>query len=547
MMTRRQLLHLTGSGVVGLALAACAPITPPATPAPAKAAAKPAAPTAGATAPTTVAAAPKPTAAAAPAAPAPKRGGTLTMTHPGDIRDFDGHGLWLRSWPIMGQIYNTLLRLDPKLDPQPELAESWKLAEDGRSITLQLRKGVKWHGGRELTAEDVTANVARVQEPATASQLRPLAQEIAAVETPERHTVILTYKRPHLAVFDLLDSMQLVDPEAFGDVKTRGVGTGPFKFAAWDPGNLVRLVRNPEYWRSGYPLLDEIVVQAANDRESMAVALEAKAVHLIEQPTHQAVARFRNSPGLEVVAVEQWGLAQDMIMNLRRPPFDKPDVRQAINHAVNRQRFVDIALGGLGIAACLPIPQSSWAYDPELARACEFDVEKSRQLLAQAGLPDGFQATFLARGNSQPQVQLGQILQADLARINVRIRVETLEDAVHEQALSSQNFDVAAHEYGRANKDPDTLFRTTSAWRSTNTYSGFEFPEYPQRIDAASATADRAQRTRAYRDLFSYILQGPATLTVAGRYFTFAHLASVRDFAYNLDGMELLERTWIAD
>ncbi len=554
--SRRKILRLLGStAILGLA-SACAPIAPPrptaapadssqaqkaapAAPAPA-APAKPAAPVAQ---PAATPAPAKP--AAAPATPAPKRGGTLKMMHPGDVRDFDGHGLWLRSWPIMGQLYNTLLRLDAKLDPQPELAESWKLADDSKSVTLKLRAGVKWHSGRELVAEDVKANIERIQVPATASQMRPLAQGIGSIGTPDKTTVVLNFNRAHLAVFDLLDSMQLVDPEGFGEVKSKGVGTGPFKFAEWQPGNLVRMVRNPDYWRAGYPLLDEIVVQAANDLESMAVSLEAKAIHLVEQPTPQSVARFKSSPDLKVVAIEQWGLAQDMIMNLRRPPFDKPEVRQAINHAVNRPRFVEIALSGLGVPSCLPIPQGSWAWDAALAGSCAYDLDKAKQLLEKAGVGGGFEASFIVRGNSQPQVQLGQILQGDLAKIGVKIKVETLEDAVHEKSLTDGNFDFAAHDYGRANKDPDTLFRATSAWRPTQTYSGFEFQEYKDKIDAGSATSDRAKRKDAYRDLFGYILQGPATLSIAGRFFLFAHTTALQDFAHNLDGMELLERAWL--
>lgn len=535
--SRRIALGWLISGVAGATLA-CSPSAPPAPAKPDSAPAKtePAKP---------AVAAPVQQPAATKAPAAPRKGGVFKMIHPGDVRDFDGHGLWGRSWPIMRQLYNTLVRLNPKLEPQPELAESWKMADDGKSITLQLRPGVKWHSGRELVANDIKLNIERVQEPKTVSQLRPLAQGINGIDIPDPRTVVLRFNRAHLAVFDLLDSMQVVDPAGFATLSTKGAGTGPFKFAEWQPGTVVKLVRNPDYWRQGYPLLDEVEIRAASDAEQMSLALETKTVHMIERPTPRSITRFKRGSDIKLVTVDQWSGAFDMIMNLGRPPFDKAEVRQAINHAVNRPRFVDVVLADGGTVSCLPIPKGAWAWDEELSKRCEFNLDKARELLTKAGVGGGFETSFIVLADSPAQIQLGQILQDDLAKINVKIKVTPLEAPVHEKSLSERNFDFAAHEYGRANKDPDTLFRTTSAWRSTNTYSGFEFPVYQQKIDAASASPDREKRKAAYRDLFDYILQGPATLSVAGRYSVFAHLPNVRDFEFTLDAMPILERTWL--
>ena len=394
MTSRRRALQFLGAGSSAFLLAACGAAATPVSQAPTAAPAAPAAPTPPAAAPTTAAAPAKPTVVSVPAPTAasasgtPKMGGMLRTIQAGDLSSIDGHyyttGNGLSAWIV----YETLTQYDDNLKPQPSLAESWDQNADATQIKLNLRKGVQFHSGREMTSDDVIFNLNRILDfKLTAGIITGFVPPETTWSNPDKYTVVLNAKQPWAAVFDFLQVLNIMDKEtAEGpDVKTKAVGTGPFTFQEWVQGDHVTYGKNKNYWQSGVPYFDGITLAFAKDQQAMVAQYEAGAADFVLAPPLRDYIRLTadsQNQGLELPNPAAFWMLQP---NSTRPPMDDKRVRQALNYALNRQRMIDTVLLGTTKAQDLPWPTQSPASQPEKNGLITYDLDKARSLLQQAG------------------------------------------------------------------------------------------------------------------------------------------------------------------
>jgi peptide/nickel transport system substrate-binding protein len=571
-LSRRQAVRLlTGFGVGSVSLvAACAPIEPAGVAKPTAAPAKPTAAPAEATKPSAAsqpaAPAAKPAeskpaegkpAAAPPAGPAgasaptaaPQRavktGGTLTIAAQSDVINFDAHALPAANRPIFQQIFSPLIRYDANLKPQPELAESWEVSPDSLTITMKLRKGVTFHSGRDFTAEDVLWNLKRLQDPAVAANSRVLATAIKDAQALDPHTVRFGFERPTPGIFDLFDLFYVMDREVT-DVKSQGAGTGPFKVAAWNPGDQLRMVRHDGYFKPGLPRLNEIVVKAVPDAAGRIVNLESGAVDLVLQPLNNDFTRLKQAGKFQTPSGADGNVVLDFIMNVSQKPFDDRRVRQAFNLAVDRQRVLDRVYSGVGELACIPFPKHSFAYDQASASSCRFDLDGAKKLLTEAGYGDGIDVEAILDSSQAAWRQFAEIYQSDLAKIGVRMKLTVQEPPQYRQNTFNHRFQCAFHNFGRANKDPDGLFRIAVAWYPTpEGFSTFTSPEYARLVGEAGSTMDQAKRKELYAQIMKLIVEESFVLSIVSLPQIWAVAPQVRELAWNLDGHEILEGVWL--
>ncbi|MGH2363736.1 MAG: ABC transporter substrate-binding protein, partial [Chloroflexota bacterium] len=209
---------------------------------------------------------------------APRAGGTLRMGVLGDPRALDPHIAGIFG-DVITPMFDRLIVYDEKLNPQPSLAESWDAATDLRQIKLSLRKGVQFHTGREMTADDVKWNYTRIKtDPAVAiTGLPAQAAQITTIDTPDKYTLVINSDTPYPGVWDFLALALIQDPvTAQGpDAKTKIVGTGAFKFVEWVQGDHISIAKHTSFWRSGLPYLDGVRMQIFKDPQAMISALEA--------------------------------------------------------------------------------------------------------------------------------------------------------------------------------------------------------------------------------------------------------------------------------
>ena len=578
---RRFLLVVTSTAGVGLA-AACAPISPPAPAAtsapsapaaaasPATAAAPPAtskpiapvaaaspaavaspvaavaspgaSPVASAPGASPVAAAPKPSTAN----PNAKKGGTLTFARTADINSFNPTMLQPGHYPFLRALYNTPVRYDQTLNPQADLAETFELSPDGKTFKMTLKKGVQFHSGRELTAEDVAFTIDWFRDPKNSSPVRSAVDLVKKVDTPDKYSVTLGFDAPNPGIYDMLDLLFIVDKGSVDQFANAGNGTGPFKLAQYTPGDMARFVPNPNYFESGKPYLNEYVVKVTPDAQTMAIQLESGATDVIWIPNYNDLvrlgqdARFQTSPGAPGAFF--W----DVAVNTSVPDLSDKRVRQAISYVIDRERYAKTIMLGLVPPTSLNVPQTSWAYFKDLEGAHARNIDKAKQLMADAGKSAGFDLVLLTSSKRAAGMgELAQILQNDLAQINIRAKIEDVEVAVYEPRSRESQFDLSCHSYGRANKDPGTLYTGAIAWFPKGSWTKIDDPAYAAQIQKAGSLVDRAARIPEYRKLQEYVLDQSFTIPVCEQPRAFAWNKKVQDFAVTLDNIPYVGDIWL--
>jgi peptide/nickel transport system substrate-binding protein len=511
-MDRRTLVKLFVGGAGASVLAACgvapqAPSAPPTTaPAPAAAGAATAVPTAAAAKPAaTVVAAPT----APPAAAQPKRGGSLRQGNALEIVTLDpmlkvgNDAVWLG-------VYDRLSAFDDNLKPQPMLAESWESNADSTQYKFNLRKGVQFHSGREMTSDDVKYSLERAANPKVAAgQYAGMAAWYSAVETPDKYTAIFKSDIPRPTIFDLLEFMNICDKDTLEgpDAKTTAVGTGPFKFVEWIPGDHVTLARNPNYWISGRPYLDEIRIPIFRDQQAMATSLEAGAIDVALRPNLVDFNRLKTDSRYLASSDPISGAHFEAGVNLTQPPFDNKQVRQALSYAVDRKRFVDTILGGVGQAESLPWSPSQLAYDAARQNYFAFDLDKARSLLADAGVT-GLEFDYLPNPINDQTTGFGQIYQSDLAKIGVKLNIKNLDGATWLDQVNNRKYNGIYFATGTYfNLSPSTALTNGKAFNPSNNNSGYTSEKYAALITAGASETDPAKLKEIYNQLNDILLE----------------------------------------
>jgi peptide/nickel transport system substrate-binding protein len=507
-MQRRRLLQLIGAGVgLGL-LAACAQATPT-TPT-----AAPGQPPAG------------PSGAGAPTAGQPRAGGTLVFGQNVEIAGggqagaspLDGQNISPAPLSATWLGYDTLMRYDEQNKPQPMLAESWDLSSDYRKIKLNLRKNVQFHTGRELTSEDVKYNLLRVRQPNVGAQFNNMSRWWTTIDTPDKYTVELSSDQPRPAMFDLFEAMNMVNPDITEQpdlvVKTSG-STGPFKFVEYIQGQHIRWVKNPSYWQAGRPYLDEVQIKFIGDAQSMVVQLETGALDAMDSPPLRDANRLKQDARYRVLVNELSGQYWVLVLNTTMGPTQNVKVRQALNYAIDRKRFIEASLNGVGEPENLPwLPQSP-AYDEARRAKYSFDLDRAKALLAEAGT--GPVAVEFVYNSVVPEIaSFAQLYQADLARIGVTLTLKGVERAVYNDLAAKFQYGLLMSSSGFANMDPATLPLLSRYWDPNNNLAGMnDNAPYKQVVGAVSTEPDAGRRKALLTELNDVILDQSFSIPVA--------------------------------
>ncbi len=269
---------------------------------------------------------PKPGAVLAASTPANvtiKRGGILRAAQIYDIQPNAPHTTTENSQMLYAQLMDPLLRFDHEMKPKPVLAESWEFSKDYKTLTLRLRPNVKFHNGRAFEANDVVRNIQNVLDPKTGSQMLAPAQIISEMRTPDKRTVVLSLKRPSPSFLDLFETLFFVDMDGIADVRAgkRIVGTGPFEWVEWRPGEVFKAKRFDGYW-NGPVALDGFEVRVSGDMESMLVSLEAGAIDMAVNPTQKDIPRLRSNKNISVLVSETGFLVYYIGANVATKPLD---------------------------------------------------------------------------------------------------------------------------------------------------------------------------------------------------------------------------------
>ncbi len=322
-----------------------------------------------------------------------------------------------RAIAVKMNIFDSLLRQNPQtLELEPGVAESWSVSTDGKVLTFRLRRGVRFHHGREMTAEDVKYSLERILLPEMGSPfiraydrivgakefIAKQATEVTGIKVLDRYQLQITNSVVD-ATFPLTLSSLFVVPqdeaERLGrEFGQRPVGSGPFVFVSWSRDDSLLLKENPSYWE-GRPFISALEFRIIPDPATRQAEFETGRLDfmLLEDPTYR---RYAEDPQWQPYVVEVAELfTRHMGLNTTKPPLNDVRVRQAINYAIDKATTVRTVLQGKAFVATGVFPPSLAAYSPTL-RGYEYNPQRAKELLAQAGLANGFDMDL--NGSSTP-------------------------------------------------------------------------------------------------------------------------------------------------
>ncbi|MCJ8500245.1 ABC transporter substrate-binding protein [Desulfatitalea alkaliphila] len=452
------------------------------------------------------------------AAAEPQYGGTYRI-HSTPIRSLDPH-METASQTTMVTVNtnNGLLCFSPDMTGvEPDLAESWRQIDD-LTYEFKLHKGVRFHdvppvNGRELTAADVKYSIERIAGMhGRASDFKHsyyFEGKIDSIETPDDHTVIIKTKKPYAAFLKYIASpwSAIVAKEVveqFGDLKRHAIGTGPFILKEYVMGSHVTLVKNPDYFKAGKPYLDGIHIRIMTDPSSVVSAFIAGRLDGAQVTYHFMPTIKKQVPDTIVEQLEgtyMWTLrCPPWIEGVKplQPPFDKPEVRQAIAMAIDKQRLLELAWGGFGKTQVGPVPSAA-IYSLSQEDQVPYDPEKAKALLAQAGYPDGFSAELMT-WNLSYMTQPAQILQQMLKEVGIEIKLNLLEFAQYFNRAYRFDYEMALH-LMTAGVDPEEWLIPYYGKVEEATYYKWSNPELWDMIDRQQHIMDPAQRETLIKEI----------------------------------------------
>jgi peptide/nickel transport system substrate-binding protein len=388
-------------------------------------------------------------------------------------------------------MYDTLLWYDRELQPRPRLATSWQWSENFDLLTLKLRDDVKFHTGRRFTSADAKFNLEAVRDLALGSQWLNYAKEMQ-IETPDPATLVIHYPGPRKSSFDALAGTFMADPQTLDQTRTGSnfVGTGPFRFKEWAPGDHLTVVRNPDYWQAGKPYIDEIDLQIVADAQSGVVRLESGAVDWLRGVPEHDAARLQSAQGYDVLLSANGSSFWYLGLDVSVPALADKRVRQAFAYALDRSRIVDSVLFGFGRPASIVWPRQSLAYDTSQDQTYSHDLGKARQLLEAAGWDEATVVKLTVPSTVPQAQQMAEILQQDLTSIGLHTSIQKVAPAVLSDDLLGGKFDGAwLTSMGFMNQSPATFFMSAIPMRVPNP-SHFDSPRYRNLLNQTSTAID---------------------------------------------------------
>lgn len=332
---------------------------------------------------------------------------------------------------IFMQIHDALVTFDENLNIIGQLATDWSVSDDGLSYTFNLREGVTFHNGEPFTSEDVRFAFETAQDPENQSQWLGRFELIDSIETPDDSTVVVNLKEPNAAFLDQITFFGIPSKAAYEEMGAEAyasnpVGTGPFEFVSWERGNQVVVERNDDYWLTR-PLLDRVTFRAIPERSVAAIELESGGVQLVQNLVATDVLRLQENEAITIdltPTLSYYFLA----MNTSSEPFADVRVRRALLYAIPMTDIVNSIFQEVGAErAYTSFAPNNPAYDPSLIEEFpEYDPERARELLAEAGYPDGFSTTLYTPTDSARR-QLGELIQAALGLVGIEVEVQSVE------------------------------------------------------------------------------------------------------------------------
>lgn len=427
---------------------------------------------------------------------------------------------------VVRMLYNNLLKFEDNGEITGDLAEEWNVAEDGVTWTIKLKQGVKFHNGKEMTATDVKATFERAMN-AEAGGLRTteIIKMFESVEAPDKYTVVITTDEPYGPMEALLCNLSLAIMDAdyinkygldLGSKVEGENGTGPYKITTWSKDDEVVIERFENYF--GTPAFTQrIIIKPIPEAASRVIALENEEVDVIKDINANDLATLEKHENITVLKVPT--ISQRLFrFGCNDPIMANTKVRQAIVYAIDRQSIIDSLFAGTAYPSTAPLAPVTWGYT-NLGEIKQ-DKEKAKQLLKDAGYPDGFETKIITSERYMKGTQLAEVVASQLSEIGITAKIEVWEWS----ALSASWSGVTREEFdqpifimgaGPSMRDADGglrgLYTTTESGLNDRNYGFYSNKKADELIIAGMQETNKEKRAQLYAEAEKILyLEDPA-------------------------------------
>jgi peptide/nickel transport system substrate-binding protein len=407
---------------------------------------------------------------------------------------------------VQNAMLDSLVYHTPENETIPWLATSWE-SVDPLTWRISLREGVKFHNGEEFDAEAVafTIDAYNTSEGEGAS----FYQYVDHTEIVDEHTIDIVTKEPYAVTPESLSLMFVLPPEYYAEEGPEGfaqhpIGTGPFVFEEWQMGTQIVVRANPDYW-NGRPEIDEVVFKNAPEGSTRVAMLLTGEADIVTDPPVEMLTQIEESPDAQV----QWvpSLRKIFVEFYRaEPPFDDRQVRLAANYAVDKETLIQRILGGYGEVSSGVFVKGFLGHNPDVLNSYDYDPDKARELLAEAGYSDGVTVDFwYPIGRYMKDREVAEAIAGMLDQVGIHCEmhgmdISSLVEKVHTQTLSGMHFFSALPLF----LDPDMIFRVQLSSEGLNQYA---WTEKTDELGKAGVTAvDPEERAEVYQEMEEYLV-----------------------------------------
>ena len=434
----------------------------------------------------------------------------------GVAQDFDSldpdHMTAAGTKEVLFNVFEGLVKPTSAGEIVPAVASKVEKSADGLSYTFTLRDGVKFHNGNAVTMQDVVWSIERRRNGEDAAAKLPALDIIASLDpSADGKTLTVTLSEPSNEFLAYLMNAYII-PDGYTDHETAPVGTGPYKFVSRAVQDNLVLERFADYWGQG-GTLDKVTYKILESAEGLVLGLQSGALdvvaHLTGTQTSQlSAADFKIEQG-------SMNLVQALYLNNAVAPFDNVKVRQALCYAVNKREIIDLAFDGFGIPLGTSMfPSFSKYYDESLTDYYAYDEAKAKELLAEAGYPDGFEMTITVPSNYQPHVDTAEVLKMQLEKIGVKVTILPVEwSAWLQDVYTDRQFESTVTGLTSDNMTARKLLERFGS-QIGNNFTNYNNAEYDEILARAVTAATDEEQTTLYRQLEKNLTENAANVYI---------------------------------
>ena len=476
-------------------------------------------------------------------------GGELIAGISADPIGFDPHKTSAySSFEVLENVYDTLVGISEDLRPEPALAEGWETSEDGLTWTFHLRPGVVFHNGRPLVASDVAYSLNRIMDPETGSGASWRLASVDEIQPTDGQTVVIRLKHPYPGLLTKIGGykgMAIVAKETVedGTINTRPIGTGPFQFVTYTPGDRIVLEKNAAYWQEGKPYLDRIVFRVIPDETVRTTSLMTGEIDWVDSVPPQQIATLSAHERIEIG--ETSGTAYWYIgVNLNHEPLGDVRVRRAVALAIDREEIAAAAKWEAAVANDSPIPAGAY-YDAEIHpfRGSP-NLTAAKQLLEDAGYAEGFTADVMVSNFYPETVRAALTLQSQLKGLGVELEIRVLEWGTWLEEEATGNFDFFICGW-IGNLDPDDYFYAQHYTGEVFNFTGYSNPELDALLDQGRRATVAEDRYAIYAQVQDIVINDAPYIYLYIPKVVHAWQPYVRGYVTRADEAIRFVDTWI--